>query len=60
VRQATARVTAVIDASRFLMNFFIIIPSFQILELAFSCGRNQNVHLLYERPAKLDWKKIIR
>src|SRR5580658_7739362 len=47
VRQAAASVTAAIDAIKFLMIFFIVIPSLQILGFAPSCGRGR------ERPSFL-------
>src|SRR6185437_3071907 len=47
VREATASVTAVIDASKFLMIFFIVIPLLQSLGFAPSRGRDR------ERPSSL-------
>lgn len=52
-----ARATAVIEASRFLNVFVIVVPSFESLR-RISCGRNENVHLDYGCSGSLDCENI--
>jgi hypothetical protein len=40
------------------MIFFITMSSVQILGFASRAAAIEDVHLLYERPAKLDWKNL--